>query len=387
MRFIVNLRRRHGSLVFLPSDDNSVCRIGDLCSFALLRQRRRTFCLIDLRGIVGFRMPRALVPLPHRQHLGRITCGSPSKSMAWEAGDERRRLRRAGGTARADDRGGGGADGARAAARVRGGGGAARGGALSACCCRARSAGRSWRRRISCARSRRSPRPTPAPPGAWRRPAAAPPPRPISTRRRAREIFGPRDAVLAWGPPNRSGRARPVDGGYRLNGTWQFASGSRHATWLGAHAARRRRRRQARPGAAGRPTEPTLLFPRAAATITDTWQVIGLKATGSDTYAVEDLFVPATPRAAARRGRDAARGGAALPLHQFPALWRGLRRRGAGHRAQRAGCLRRAGAREDAVSRHVRAARQQRDSAPGGGVRGAIARGAALPARYAARGL
>ena len=63
----------------------------------------------------------------------------------------------------------------------------------------------------------------------------------------AHEIFGAPEAVVAWGPPNRSGRARPVDGGYRATGTWRFASGSRHATWLGGRCACRRRR-QARAG-------------------------------------------------------------------------------------------------------------------------------------------
>jgi indole-3-acetate monooxygenase len=108
----------------------------------------------------------------------------------------------------------------------------------------------------------------------------------------ARDIFGPRDAVLAWGPPNSSGRARPVDGGFVVNGTWQFASGSRHATWLGAHAARVGADGERPPGPARPMSEPTLLFPRSSATITDTWRVIGLKATGSDSYTVKDLFVP-----------------------------------------------------------------------------------------------
>jgi hypothetical protein len=46
----------------------------------------------------------------------------------------------------------------------------------------------------------------------------------------ARKIFrGPR-AILAWGP---EAPAIPVDGGYRVSGTWSFASGCHHATWLG----------------------------------------------------------------------------------------------------------------------------------------------------------
>ncbi len=108
----------------------------------------------------------------------------------------------------------------------------------------------------------------------------------------AEEVFGPSNAVLAWGPPNKHGRAVAVDGGYRLTGRWEFASGSRHATWLGAHAPVFDR--AGKPLAAGAEplSVPTFLFPRSSAAIEDTWQVVGLKATGSDTYAVTDLFIP-----------------------------------------------------------------------------------------------
>ena len=109
----------------------------------------------------------------------------------------------------------------------------------------------------------------------------------------AREVFAPRDAVVAWGPPNRSGSAAPVDGGFILNGRWEFASGSRHATWLGAHAARLNPDGSRPPVVPGRVSEPTFLFPRSEATIVDTWRVIGLKATGSDSYEATNLFVPA----------------------------------------------------------------------------------------------
>ena len=35
-----------------------------------------------------------------------------------------------------------------------------------------------------------------------------------------------------------------------------------------------------------------MLFPKTSATMTDVWQVMGLKGTGSDNYSVHDLFVP-----------------------------------------------------------------------------------------------
>src|ERR1700731_1257711 len=49
----------------------------------------------------------------------------------------------------------------------------------------------------------------------------------------AREIFGPPDGILAWGAI--AHEAHVVPGGYRITGRWDFASGSRQASWLGAH--------------------------------------------------------------------------------------------------------------------------------------------------------
>src|SRR5690348_11532976 len=50
----------------------------------------------------------------------------------------------------------------------------------------------------------------------------------------ARAIFADPRAVVAWGPPNQS-KATAVAGGYRVTGQWNFASGCRQATWMGAH--------------------------------------------------------------------------------------------------------------------------------------------------------
>ncbi len=115
----------------------------------------------------------------------------------------------------------------------------------------------------------------------------------------AREVFGPANAVLAWGfGPN--GDAVPCEGGYRVTGKWSFASGSRHATWLGGHAVLCAPDGTRLRDAAGNTIERTMLFPRARAAIVDDWQVMGLRGTGSDTYSVRDLFVPVAYSA----GRD-----------------------------------------------------------------------------------
>jgi alkylation response protein AidB-like acyl-CoA dehydrogenase len=108
----------------------------------------------------------------------------------------------------------------------------------------------------------------------------------------AREVFGkdPR-SVLAWGP-GPDARAVAVDGGYHVTGMWSFASGCRHATWLGGHAPIYEPNGSRRLGSDGKVVERTMLFPTASAEILDVWHVSGLKGTGSDAFTVTDLFVP-----------------------------------------------------------------------------------------------
>jgi alkylation response protein AidB-like acyl-CoA dehydrogenase len=107
----------------------------------------------------------------------------------------------------------------------------------------------------------------------------------------ARTIFADPCSTVAWGPPNAS-RASAVAGGYRVSGTWDFASGCRHASWMGAHCQVVEADGSVRRDAHGRPIIRTLLFPAREATILDTWNTIGLCGTGSESYRVTDLFVP-----------------------------------------------------------------------------------------------
>ena len=107
----------------------------------------------------------------------------------------------------------------------------------------------------------------------------------------AREVFADRRAVLAWGP-GPDARAVAVDGGYRVTGTWSFASGCRHATWLGGHCPIVTADGAPRRRPDGRREERTMLFPAASAEFVDVWHVSGLRGTGSDTFTVTDLYVP-----------------------------------------------------------------------------------------------
>jgi alkylation response protein AidB-like acyl-CoA dehydrogenase len=106
-----------------------------------------------------------------------------------------------------------------------------------------------------------------------------------------RAVFADPRSTVAWGPPNAS-RASAVDGGYRLTGRWDFASGCRQARWMGAHCHVLEADGSLRLNRFGRPAIRTLLFPVEEVTLLDTWQTIGLRGTASDSYCVDDLFVP-----------------------------------------------------------------------------------------------
>jgi alkylation response protein AidB-like acyl-CoA dehydrogenase len=107
----------------------------------------------------------------------------------------------------------------------------------------------------------------------------------------ARAVFGPPRATCAWGPPNEC-RGIAVPGGYRVTGRWDFASGCRHASWMGAHGTVVEPDGSLRFNNLGRPTLRTWLFPVEQARLLGNWDPIGLRGTASESYTVEDLFVP-----------------------------------------------------------------------------------------------
>ena len=106
----------------------------------------------------------------------------------------------------------------------------------------------------------------------------------------ANEIFNTPPGILAWGAIAHEVKA--VGGGYIANARWDFASGMRQASWLGAHVRIVEADGTPRHKADGSPEIRTILFPATSATMHDVWDVIGLKGTGTDSYSVENLFIP-----------------------------------------------------------------------------------------------
>ena len=107
----------------------------------------------------------------------------------------------------------------------------------------------------------------------------------------AQHVFADRRAVLAWGQ-GPGAKAIREEGGWRVTGRWSFASGSRHCSWLGGHCPTFEADGSPIRRPDGKPWDSTMLFRREDAVITDTWDVMGLRGTGSDTYAVTDRFIP-----------------------------------------------------------------------------------------------
>ena len=103
------------------------------------------------------------------------------------------------------------------------------------------------------------------------------------------KIYAEGPDVIQAGSLIPRGRAVPQDGGYRFSGQWPFASGCRHADYIGVASI-------VEPRSDAEPSNeaPRIRFgvvPAAEVEILDTWHVSGLKATGSHDVQVSDLFV------------------------------------------------------------------------------------------------
>jgi alkylation response protein AidB-like acyl-CoA dehydrogenase len=105
---------------------------------------------------------------------------------------------------------------------------------------------------------------------------------------RAIWIDTPRSVVA--NTPQANAQAIVVPGGYRVTGRQGFSTGSRHASWLAAHTTVTE---QGRPRLDdGQPEMRYCFVPRAEAQLLDTWQVRGMRGTGTHHFQVDDVFVP-----------------------------------------------------------------------------------------------
>ena len=107
-----------------------------------------------------------------------------------------------------------------------------------------------------------------------------------------RRLFFSDPVGVSAGSARERGRAVAVSGGYRVSGRWFFASGCMHSALL--HGACRVFDGEAprlRPNG-DQEIRIAYFYPKSQARIIDTWNVSGLRGTGSHDIEVDDLFVP-----------------------------------------------------------------------------------------------
>jgi alkylation response protein AidB-like acyl-CoA dehydrogenase len=100
---------------------------------------------------------------------------------------------------------------------------------------------------------------------------------------------GPDVAICGSSQP--AGTAEPVANGFRVNGRWPFASGCKHADWMGAVC---RIIKDGKPvtDAHGVPMMRGFFMRASDWEIEDTWHAAGLRGTGSDHITMRDALVP-----------------------------------------------------------------------------------------------
>src|SRR6266852_6304004 len=100
------------------------------------------------------------------------------------------------------------------------------------------------------------------------------------------------DTVIAGTAVMGGGRAVPVDGGYRVTGRWPFGTGCQESSWmLGSFQILDGDQPRRSPDGAS--VYWRGVFQRSEAQIVEgSWDVSGLRATGSFDWTVEDVFVP-----------------------------------------------------------------------------------------------
>jgi indole-3-acetate monooxygenase len=106
------------------------------------------------------------------------------------------------------------------------------------------------------------------------------------------DIFADRpDPIVAGTVVPGGGRARTVSGGFVVSGRWRFGSGCQEAQWCVSNFSVWDGD-EPRRHADGTPLLWRSFFPRADCSIHDTWNVTGMRGTGSHDWSVDEVFVP-----------------------------------------------------------------------------------------------
>ena len=124
-------------------------------------------------------------------------------------------------------------------------------------------------------------------------------------------LSDPRACIAGSGAP--TGTASIAGDGYTINGEWKYASGALYATMLTANCVITK---DGRPMLKddGLPLIRSFIFRKAEVEIRRNWSSMGMVATGSHTFKVQNLYVPSS-RSFEIDGRNAR---ITLPVYQYP---------------------------------------------------------------------
>lgn len=129
------------------------------------------------------------------------------------------------------------------------------------------------------------------------------------------DVWGADPDVListSYGP---RGTVKRVDGGYVLSGRWMFSSGVVHSSWsiIGGFV----------DGGGGKKLHHFFLVPAKDRKILDDWNVMGMAASGSNSFELEEVFVPEHRALDHRLVQAGDPPGASVndePLHRMPII-------------------------------------------------------------------
>lgn len=136
---------------------------------------------------------------------------------------------------------------------------------------------------------------------------------PLFPEQAQQDVWSAQSGTLIASTYMPTGKAEPVEGGYRFSGRWSFSSGVEHCQWifLGGLLPKQ--------DGSGALEHTTFLLPAADFTVVHNWDVLGLRATGSHDIVVDDVFVP-THRT--QRTNDHSDAGCPGRAHNAAALYR-----------------------------------------------------------------
>lgn len=108
-----------------------------------------------------------------------------------------------------------------------------------------------------------------------------------------KEIFGDPPAMLGSGSARPEGTATITEGGYIVNGRWNYLSGVDHSTALFLNCRVLKHDGSPVRNDDGSPAMQVAVVPVGAGTVIDNWTTLGMRGTASNDCEFEKVFVPA----------------------------------------------------------------------------------------------